>query len=118
MSALSSNEYRYISKLNYAIHTDAIKEYNVNQATVRYAYANEADILNTALYGMVAKDFKNRYPDKEGNLRDNSTVEQLMIMNNLQTINAQMIKQGMSTSDRFLELYKKAVHKHWFNQHL
>lgn len=92
---------RYISKLNYTIHTDAIKNNlitpTLTTTQIRHKYASEADILNMALYGMTAKEFKNKYPEKEGNLRDNFTVEQLMIMNNLQILNADMLKSGVSS---------------------
>jgi ORF014 len=78
---------RYILKLNYTIHTDAIKNNlitpTLTTTQIRHKYTSEADILNMTLYGMTAKEFKNKYPEKEGNLRDNSTIEQLMIMNNL-----------------------------------
>lgn len=104
---------RYISKLNYTIHTDAVKEYLITPQLkpnqIKYAYANEADILNTALYGMTAKEFKEKYPEKEGNLRDNSSIEQLMIMNNLQTINAEMLRQGLPVATRLRELNRIAL---------
>lgn len=104
---------RYISKLNYSIHTDAVKEYiitpELTSQQIRYTYANEADLLNTALYGMTAKEFKQKHNDKKGNLRDNSTIEQLMIMNNLQTINAQMLHQGVAESNRLRELNRIAI---------
>lgn len=104
---------RYISKLNYTIHTDAIKEYlitpQLKNNQIRFTYANEADVLNTALYGMTAKEFKQRYPEKEGNLRDNSSIEQLMIMNNLQTINAEMLRQGIPVDKRLIELNRIAL---------
>ncbi|RLK63179.1 KilA-N domain-containing protein [Atopobacter sp. AH10] len=103
---------RYISKLNYSIHTDAIKEHLITPELtpnqIRYTYANEADMLNTALYGMTAKEFKRRYPNKEGNLRDNSTIEQLLIMNNLQAINAEMNKQNVPMAVRLRELNRIA----------
>ena len=103
---------RYISKLNYSIHTDSIKEHLITPTLtpnqVRYTYANEADMLNTALYGMTAKEFKRKYPYKEGNLRDNSTIEQLLIMNNLQTINAEMNKQNIPMATRLRELNRIA----------
>ena len=104
---------QYISKLNYTIHTDAVKEYLITPQLkpnqIKYAYANEADILNTALYGMTAKEFKEKYPEKEGNLRDNSSIEQLMIMNNLQTINAEMLRQGLPVATRLRELNRIAL---------
>ncbi|QTU82873.1 KilA-N domain-containing protein [Carnobacteriaceae bacterium zg-C25] len=104
---------RYISKLNYSIHTDAIKERlitpKLTKQQIRFTYANEADLLNVALYGMTAKEFKETYPDKKGNLRDNSTIEQLLIMNNLQTLNAEMIKNNIPSSKRLESLNKIAL---------
>ena len=104
---------RYISKLNYTIHTDAIKNNlitpTLTTTQIRHKYASEADILNMALYGMTAKEFKNKYPEKEGNLRDNSTIEQLMIMNNLQILNADMLKSGISSEIRLQKLNEIAI---------
>ena len=104
---------RYISKLNYTIHTDAIKNNlitpTLTTTQIRHKYASEADILNMALYGMTAKEFKNKYPEKEGNLRDNSTIEQLMIMNNLQILNADMLKSGVSSEIRLQKLNEIAI---------
>lgn len=104
---------RYISKLNYTIHTDAIKNNLITPALttkqIRHKYASEADILNMALYGMTAKEFKNEYPEKEGNLRDNSTIEQLMIMNNLQILNADMLKSGIPSEVRLQKLNEIAI---------
>ena len=104
---------RYISKLNYTIHTDVIKNNLITPALtikqIRHKYASEADILNMALYGMTAKEFKNEYPEKEGNLRDNSTIEQLMIMNNLQILNADMLKSGISAEVRLQKLNEIAI---------
>lgn len=104
---------RYISKLNYTIYTDAIKNNlitpTLTTTQIRHKYASEADILNMALYGMTAKEFKNKYPEKEGNLRDNSTIEQLMIMNNLQILNADMLKSGVSSEIRLQKLNEIAI---------
>lgn len=104
---------RYISKLNYTIHTDAIKNNLITPTLtakqIRGKYASEADILNTALYGMTAKEFKNRFPEKEGNLRDNSTIEQLIVMNNLQMLNADMLKTGIAPEIRLKKLNEVAI---------
>ncbi|MVX59184.1 KilA-N domain-containing protein [Streptococcus danieliae] len=102
---------RYIAKLNYTIQTDAIKEHLVpilKPAQIAYAYSNEADLVNVALFGMTAKEFKKAYPEKEGNQRDNATIEQLIVLNNLQNLNAEMIKQGLSQSNRLTELNRIA----------
>lgn len=102
---------RYISKLNYTIQTDAIKENIVptlQPYQISFAYSSEADLINVALFGMTAKEFKNAYPDREGNQRDNATIEQLLVLNNLQSLNAEMIKQGLSQSNRLTELNRIA----------
>ena len=104
---------RSISEVNFTIHTDAIKNNlitpTLTTTQIRHKYASEADILNMALYGMTAKEFKNKYPEKEGNLRDNSTIEQLMIMNNLQILNADMLKSGVSPEIRLQKLNEIAI---------
>nr|WP_238594029.1 KilA-N domain-containing protein [Streptococcus suis] len=102
---------RYISKLNYTIQTDAIKENIVptlQPYQISFAYSSEADLVNVALFGMTAKEFKKAYPDREGNQRDNATIEQLLVLNNLQSLNAEMIKQGLSQSNRLTELNRIA----------
>lgn len=98
---------RYISKLNYTIQTDAIKENIVptlRPSQILYAYSSEADLVNVALFGMTAKEYKKAFPEKDGNQRDNATIEQLLVLNNLQSLNAEMIKQGLSQSNRLTEL--------------
>lgn len=102
---------RYISKLNYTIQTDAIKENIVptlQPSQISYAYSSEADLVNVALFGMTAKEYKKTFPEKEGNQRDNATIEQLLVLNNLQSLNAEMIKQGLSQSNRLTELNRIA----------
>lgn len=102
---------RYISKLNYTIQTDAIKENIVptlQQSQISYAYSSEADLVNVALFGMTAKEYKKAFPEKDGNQRDNATIEQLLVLNNLQSLNAEMIKQGLSQSNRLTELNRIA----------
>lgn len=104
---------RFISKLNYSIHTDAVQQYlitpKLSSRQIGYAYASEADLLNMALYGMTAKQWKEKNPEKEGNIRDNSTIEQLMILNNLQTINAEMLRSQISAPERLQELNRIAL---------
>ena len=102
---------RYISKLNYTIQTDAIKENIVptlQPSQISYAYSSEADLVNVALFGITAKEYKKTFPEKEGNQRDNATIEQLLVLNNLQSLNAEMIKQGLSPSNRLTELNRIA----------
>lgn len=102
---------RCISKLNYTIQTDAIKENIVptlQPSQISYAYSSEADLVNVALFGMTAKEYKKAFPEKDGNQRDNATIEQLLVLNNLQSLNAEMIKQGLSQSNRLTELNRIA----------
>ena len=102
---------RYISKLNYTIQTDAIKENiapTLQPSQISYAYSSEADLVNVALFGMTAKEYKKAFPEKDGNQRDNATIEQLLVLNNLQSLNAEMIKQGLSQSNRLTELNRIA----------
>ncbi|MBR4830963.1 MAG: KilA-N domain-containing protein [Bacilli bacterium] len=100
---------RVLSKTNYLVHTEAIKNYIVPTLTdkqIRTVYAEEADILNVALFGMTAKDWRISNPElsKDGNIRDYTDLIHLVILNNLENINAEYIKQGLSQSDRLVIL--------------
>jgi len=81
---------RTLAKVNYHIHTDAIKEKLIPSAVSKsqtgFLYASEADLLNTALFGITAKEWREANPDKEGNLRDHSTIEQLVVLSNLESL--------------------------------
>ncbi|CAB1253348.1 KilA-N domain protein [Clostridiaceae bacterium BL-3] len=103
---------RMLSKVNYKIHTDAIKENLIsNDLTGRQiavTYANEADVLNMALFGKTAKDWRNENPDLKGNIRDYATIEQLIVMVNLENMNANFIQQGLDQKQRLMELNKIA----------
>ena len=104
---------RSLTKINYKIHTDAIKEYIVpsvvNKEKIGVVYANEADILNVALFGMTAKEFRDKNPDQKGNLRDFSSVEQLIVLSNLESINSLLITQKISQQERLIQLNKIAI---------
>ena len=98
---------RELAKLNYRIHTDAIKENIVptlNEYQVKFVYANEADVLNVALFGKTAKQWRDENPDKKGNIRDYATVEQLLVIANMESYNAILIEQGVSQSERLIQL--------------
>lgn len=98
---------RELAKTNYRIHTDSIKENiipNVTKKQKQYAYANEADILNVALFGMTAKEWKEKNLDLEGNMRDYANILQLVILVNLENLNAEMIEQGLEQSKRLIRL--------------
>ena len=103
---------RSISKVNYKIHTDAIKECiiprQLTSQDTRYTYASEADILNLALFGMTAKEWRANNTDKKGNIRDYATIEQLIVLSNLENLNAEFIRQGLPQNERLLALNKSA----------
>jgi len=98
---------RSLSKTNYKIHTDSIKENiipNLSQSQKQYVYANEADMLNVALFGMTAKEWKDNNPNLDGNMRDYANILQLVILSNLENLNAEMIEQGIEQSKRLERL--------------
>lgn len=98
---------RELAKTNYKIHTDSIKENLIPTLTENqklYVYANEADILNVALFGMTAKEWKQKNPNLDGNMRDYANILQLVILVNLENLNAQMIKEGLSQKNRLENL--------------
>jgi hypothetical protein len=107
------NVNRELAKVNYTIHTDAIKEHLIpsllTKKQIGLAYANEADLLNVALFGMTAKEFKDKFPKKKGNQRDNATIEQNIIMASLESSNALMIRQGLPQEKRLITLRQLAV---------
>jgi hypothetical protein len=95
---------RTLSKINYRIHTDAIKETLIPPAITREqiaaVYANEADLLNVALFGTTAKQWRDQNPGKHGNIRDEATLEQLVVLTNLESINSLLIRNDMAQSER------------------
>ena len=104
---------RLLSKLNYVVHTDAVKNYIVPTLTEeqkRFVYAEEADVLNVALFGMTAKEWRQENPElaKKGNIRDYTDLLHLVILNNLENTNAEFIKLGMSQSERLISLNDSA----------
>jgi hypothetical protein len=111
--SLSWNLNHEISKLNYRIHTDAIKanlippELSSYQASI--TYASEADVLNVALFGMTAKHWRERNPDKNGNIRDVATLNQLLVLANMESYNAILIEQGKPQSERLKLLNQLAI---------
>jgi len=111
--SLDWNLNREISKLNYKIHTDAIKENLIPPEITSYqismTYASEADVLNVALFGTTAKEWRDENKDKKGNIRDYATLNQLLVLSNLESYNAILIEQGMSQSDRLKHLNLLAI---------
>lgn len=104
---------RILSKANYLIHTDAIKNYIIPELTnkqIHYVYAEEADVLNVAIFGMTAKEWRDNNPSlaDKGNIRDYTDLLHLIILSNLENINAELIKMGLSQSERLVELNQSA----------
>ena len=102
---------RSLSKKNYRIHTDSIKENIVPTLTDKqklFIYANEADVINVALFGMTAKEWRENNPDKEGNIRDYTDILHLVVLSNLEVLNASMIENNISQKDRLEKLNKTA----------
>jgi hypothetical protein len=106
---------RELSKINYRIHTDAIKkhlipeEVTASQASV--IYAEEADVLNVAMFGMTAKQWHEKNPDLKGNIRDYASINELICLSNMENLNAVFIDQGISQPERLIKLNKIAIHQ-------
>jgi hypothetical protein len=111
--SLAWNLNRTLSKLNYRIHTDAIKARlipaAVTPAQAAITYANEADILNVALFGQTAKQWRDANPKLEGNMREYATIEQLLVLANIEGMNAELIHMGLSQGDRLKRLNEIAI---------
>jgi len=107
------NLHRTLAKINYRIHTDAIKEIFIPpELTKRQReciYASEADVLNVAVFGMTAKEWRTENRDLKGNVRDNCTIEQLLVLANLESINSEFIRMGSTQSERLLKLNTIAI---------
>ncbi len=104
---------RNLAKINYRIHTDAIKENlippELSAKQVSMVYASEADVLNMALFGMTAKQWRDSHPDLKGNIRDYANVSQLVCLSNLENLNAVFINEGMSQAERLTKLNAIAI---------
>jgi hypothetical protein len=111
--SLEWNLQRTLSKINYRIHTDAIREriipLEITKAQASAIYASEADLLNVALFGMTAAEWRGQNLGKPGNIRDYATLEQLVVLSNMESINALLIRQGLSQSQRLLEINGAAI---------
>ena len=103
---------RTLAKINYHIHTDAIKDVlippDVTSQRQNITYANEADLLNVALFGMTAKEWRQANPDAKGNIRDEASLQQLIVLSNMESLNAVFIRQGLSPKERLLRLNANA----------
>lgn len=106
---------RELSKINYRIHTDAIKQnlipVEVTSKQASIIYANEADVLNVAMFGMTAKQWREANPDLKGNIRDYATINELICLSNMENINAVFIEQGISQGERLVKLNQIAIHQ-------
>lgn len=111
--SLAWNVNRIISKINYKIHTDAIKDNLIPQLVSNqqqaFTYASEADLLNVALFGKTAREWKEENPEAKGNIRDETTIQQLIVLSNLESMNAELIKQGIPQNQRLIVLNKMAI---------
>jgi len=110
---LEWNLQRTLAKVNYRIHTDAIRDAllpaEVTKAQAAVIYANEADMLNVALFGKTAKEWRDSHPGAEGNIRDQATLEQLVVLSNLESLNSVFIRQGYPQPERLVRLNRIAI---------
>ena len=111
--SLGWNLNREISKLNYRVHTDSIKENIIPKILtpeqISFTYASEADLLNVVLFGMTAKEWRDSNPNEKGNIRDMATIYQLLVLANMESYNAILIKQGKTQAERMQLLHELAV---------
>jgi hypothetical protein len=107
------NFQRMLAKVNYHIHTDAIRDILLPQEITRgqanAVYASEADLLNVALFGYTAREWREQHPGAEGNVRDQATIEQLVVLTNLESLNAVLIRQGVQQAERLIQLNQIAI---------
>ena len=110
---LGWNAKRELSKINYRIHTDAIKQNliptQLTKEQINYIYAEEADVLNMALFSMTAKQWKNKNPNLDGNIRDYATINELICLANLENLNSVFINDGLKQSERLIRLNQIAI---------
>ena len=110
---LGWNLQRTLAKINYRIHTDAIKETlippSITKAQTVLVYSSEADVLNVALFGQTAKQWREAQPKAEGNIRDHASLEQLVVLTNLESLNSVLIRQGLPQPERLQKLNEIAI---------
>jgi hypothetical protein len=111
--SLEWNLQRTLSKINYRIHTDAIKDEiipkEITTEQAKFIYADEADLLNVALFGKTAKQWRDENPNEKGNIRDFATLEQLVVLSNMESINALLIRQSLPQGERLVQLNSTAI---------
>ena len=104
---------RELSKINYHIHTDAVKQnlipVELTPQQISYVYANEADVLNMAMFGITAKQWRDSNPDLKGNIRDYATINELICLSNMENLNAVFINENMPQSERLVKLNQIAI---------
>ncbi len=104
---------RELAKLNYRIHTDAIKQNllppEIDRRRASIVYANEADVLNVAMFGMTAQEWRESHPDLKGNIRDYASINELICLSNMESLNAVFINEGLPQAERLLKLNKVAI---------
>lgn len=110
---LEWNIQRTLAKVNYSIHTDAIKQNLIPTELTKqqegFVYANEADLLNVALFGMTAREWRDKNSESKGNIRDEASIEQLVVLSNIESINALLIEQNIPQNERLYQLNKIAI---------
>ena len=110
---LGWNVKRELAKINYKIHTDAIKNklipLKLTEEQINFVYAEEADVLNMALFGITAKEWRNKNKNKKGNIRDYASIDELICLANLENLNSVLINQGIKQSDRLKKLNEVAI---------
>ncbi len=106
---------RELSKINYRIHTDAIKTHllpaEITSTQASYVYADEADVLNVAMFGKTARQWREENPDLKGNIRDYASINELICLSNMENLNAIFIEQEMPQSERLIKLNQIAIHQ-------
>lgn len=111
--SLGWNLNREVAKLNYRIHTDAIKENlippELTKAQMSFVYADEADMLNVVLFGKTAKEWRKEHPKSKGNMRDEASLQQLLVLANMESYNAILINQGLKQEERMVKLRELAI---------
>jgi hypothetical protein len=111
--SLEWNLHRTLAKINYRIHTDAIKEHiippELTKKQIQFIYASEADVLNMSMFGKTAKQWREENPGLQGNIRDYSSIEQLLVLANLESMNSEFISMGMKQNERLQKLNQIAI---------
>jgi len=110
---LEWNVSRTLAKVNYLVHTNAVKEHlipdDLSRSKQRFVYADEADMLNLALFNKTAADWRKQHPQEKGNIRDTATIEQLVVLSNLESFNSELIKEGLDADARLKRLNQIAI---------